>query len=252
MDKIKRIAQGKSFKNFIARNRIYVDKTKEIFSLLSEDRVFLARPRRFGKSTILDTIGTLFEFGVDPYFKGTWIYDEWEENTYPVLRLSFIDFSVTNLANFERDFIDRIDTFAREIKLDNFVPANTAKLSLQHLFDAFRFHKNFSSFVILIDEYDTQLTANINNPELYEEFKILLREIYGALKDKDEIRFLGITGVTRLKDVTIFSVGSDILDVTYDNDVATITGFTREEIAKYYIDYLNLGVSLEKNKKVEE
>ena len=37
--------------------------------------------------------------------------------------------------------------------------------------------------MILIDEYDTQLTANINNPELYEEFKILLREIYGALKD---------------------------------------------------------------------
>ena len=65
----------------------------------------------------------------------------------------------------------------------------------------------------------------------------MLREIYGTLKDKNEIRFLGITGVTRLKDVTIFSVGSDILDVTYDNDVATITGFTREEIAKYYIDY---------------
>ncbi len=252
MDKIKRIAQGKSFKNFIARNRIYVDKTKEIFSLLSEDRVFLARPRRFGKSTILDTIGTLFEFGVDPYFKGTWIYDEWEENTYPVLRLSFIDFSVTNLANFERDFIDRIDTFAREIKLDNFVPANTAKLSLQHLFDAFRFHKNFSSFVILIDEYDTQLTANINNPELYEEFKILLREIYGALKDKDEIRFLGITGVTRLKDVTIFSVGSDIKDLTYEPKCAPIVGFTREEIAKYYIDYLNLGVSVSKHKKIDE
>ena len=250
MDKIKRIAQGKSFKNFIARNRIYVDKTKEIFSLLSEDRVFLARPRRFGKSTILDTIGTLFEFGVDPYFKGTWIYDEWEENTYPVLRLSFIDFSVTNLANFERDFIDRIDTFAREQKLDNFIPANTAKLSLHHLFDAFR--NQGQSFVILIDEYDSQLTANINNPELYEQFKVLFREMYGVLKGKKQIRFLGITGVTRLKDVTIFSVGSDIRDFTYESKCASITGFTREEIAKYYIDYLNLGVCVSKNKNIDE
>ena len=104
----------------------------------------------------------------------------------------------------------------------------------------------------MIDEYDCQLTANINNKELYEKYQEELKRIYGSIKDVNEIRFLAITGVTRLKDVTIFSVGSDILDVSYDNDVATITGFTREEIAKYYIDYLNLGVSLEQKKSIEE
>ena len=40
--------------------------------------------------------------------------------------------------------------------------------------------------------------------------------------------------------------------MTYQSSVSTITGFTREEIAKYYIDYLNLGVSLEQKKSVEE
>ena len=252
MDKIKKIAQGKSFINLIERNRIYVDKTKEIFSLLSNDRVFLSRPRRFGKSTILDTIGTLFEFGVEPYFKGTWIYEKWEDTTYPILRISFIDYSFTNIELFKIEFCKTISDFAKEYDLVNFNEniLTEPSLFLGELFRVLRLAKK--NVVILIDEYDSQLTANINNPQLYNAFKILLREIYATLKDKNEIRFLGITGVTRLKDVTIFSVGSDILDVTYDNDVATITGFTREEIAKYYIDYLNLGVSLEKNKKVEE
>ena len=149
-------------------------------------------------------------------------------------------------------FCKTISDFAKEYDLVNFNEniLTEPSLFLGELFRVLRLAKK--NVVILIDEYDSQLTANINNPQLYNAFKILLREIYGTLKDKNEIRFLGITGVTRLKDVTIFSVGSDILDVTYDNDVATITGFTREEIAKYYIDYLNLGVSLEKNKKVEE
>ena len=250
MEELKEIANTESFTDFTTYNQIYVDKTKEIYSLIKSRRIFLSRPRRFGKSTILDTIATLFEFGLDPYFKDSWIYDKWNETTYPVLRLSFIDFSVTNIANFERDFIDRIDTFAREQKLDNFIPANTAKLSLHHLFDAFR--NQGQSFVILIDEYDSQLTANINNPELYEQFKVLFREMYGVLKGKKQIRFLGITGVTRLKDETIFSVGSDIRDFTYESKCASITGFTREEIAKYYFDYLNLGVSVSKHKKIDE
>ena len=104
MEELKEIANTEIFTDFTTYNQIYVDKTKEIYSLIKSRRKFLSRPRRFGKSTILDTIATLFESGVDPYFKDTWIYDKWNETTYPVLRLSFIDFSVTNIANFERDF----------------------------------------------------------------------------------------------------------------------------------------------------
>ncbi|MDY6247670.1 MAG: AAA family ATPase [Succinivibrio sp.] len=51
----------------------------------------MSRPRRFGKSLTLDTIATLFETGVEPYFKGTWIYDKWTEPTHPVFRLSFLN-----------------------------------------------------------------------------------------------------------------------------------------------------------------
>ena len=105
--------------------------------------------------------------------------------------------------------------------------------------------------VLLIDEYDRQLTANINNPELYEKFRICMRDFYGAIKGKKQIHFLAITGVTRLKDVSIFSVGSDIMDLSYENDYSIMIGFTRDEIKKFYNDYLKLGISYEKGKSVD-
>ena len=103
---MKTIAEGQSLANLILRDRIYVDKTEYIFSLLRlYERVFISRPRRFGKSLTLDTIGTLLEYGVEPYFKDTWIYDKWSENTYPVLRLNFLEFSKTDIDEFKRVFV---------------------------------------------------------------------------------------------------------------------------------------------------
>ena len=108
MEELKEIANTESFTDFTTYNQIYVDKTKEIYSLIKSRRIFLSRPRRFGKSTILDTIATLFEFGLDPYFKDTWIYDKWKDTTYPILRFSFIDYSFTNLELFKIEFCKTI------------------------------------------------------------------------------------------------------------------------------------------------
>ena len=246
------IATGQSFKNIIRNQQIYVDKTQIINSLFKiNDRIFLSRPRRFGKSLVLDTIATLFEKGVEPYFKDTWIYDKWKEETYPVLRLNFLDFPTNDYDLFCEKFAREIQCFANKNIFDNYEevskdPSSCITEILRSVAD------KDAQIVILIDEYDAQLTSNIKNEDLYKKFQQCLRNVYGTLKGKESIKFLGITGVTRLRDVSIFSVGSDVLDVTYDNDVATITGFTREEIAHYYLDYLNIGVSLEQNKSIEE
>ncbi len=104
----------------------------------------------------------------------------------------------------------------------------------------------------MIDEYDCQLTANINNPRLYDQFQQSIRSLYDVVKGESCIKFLGITGVTRLRDVAIFSVGSDINDVTYYSDLATLVGFTKEEICKYYIDYINLAASIKNNVPIEQ
>ena len=66
---MKDISSTGSFIDFTLENYIYVDKTEYIPKLVKLKRVFISRPRRFGKSLTLDTIATLFEKGVEPYFK---------------------------------------------------------------------------------------------------------------------------------------------------------------------------------------
>ena len=246
---MKLIAQSENIENIVDKNSIYVDKTEYIYNLTKDfDRVFFSRPRRFGKSLTLNTIGTLFEKGVDPYFKGTWIYDKWDQDKYPVLHLSFLEYSATDLTEFKRQLCLSIYKFARAKKIQDVLDDKEPNVYITNLFDAM---SDGEQLILLIDEYDRQLTANINNPELYEKFRICLRDFYGAIKGKKQIKFMAVTGVTRLKDVSIFSVGSDIIDLSYENDYSTMIGFTRDEIMKFYDDYLKLGISIEKGKSAD-
>ena len=248
---MKAICQTGSFENFSMYNAIYVDKTELIYSLVSlPNRIFISRPRRFGKSLTLDTIATLFETGVEPYFKGTWIYDKWTEPTYPVLRLNFLNFDKNSIEKFNNKLNSKITEFAELNHVTTYKEKKEAEDSIDHLLEQLRLENR--QIVILIDEYDCQMTANINNETLYKQFQEKIKSIYANVKDKQAIKFLGITGVTRLKDVESFSVGSDINDITNDSAYSQMIGFTRDEIKKYYIDYLKLAASYENKCRVEE
>ena len=247
---MKDISSTGSFIKFYLNNYIYVDKTKYIKDLIKLERVFISRPRRFGKSLTLDTIATLFETGVEPYFKGTWIYDKWTEPTYPVLRLNFLNFDKNSLEKFNNKLNSKITEFAELNHVTTYKEKEEAEDSIDHLLEQLRLENR--QIVILIDEYDCQMTANINNETLYKQFQEKIKSFYANIKDKFAIKFLGITGVTRLKDVAIFSVGSDINDITNDSAYSQMIGFTRDEIKKYYIDYLTLAASYENKCRVEE
>ena len=247
---MKNISSTGSFINFYLNNYIYVDKTKYIRDLIKLERVFISRPRRFGKSLTLDTIATLFETGVEPYFKGTWIYDKWTEPTYPVLRLNFLNFDKNSIEKFNNKLNSKITEFAELNHVTTFKEKEEAEDSIDHLLEQLRLENR--QIVILIDEYDCQMTANINNETLYKQFQEKIKSFYANIKDKFAIKFLGITGVTRLKDVSIFSVGSDIRDITNASAYSQMIGFTRDEIKKYYIDYLKLASSYENNCNVDE
>ena len=246
---MKNISSTGSFINFYLNNYIYVDKTKYIRDLIKLERVFISRPRRFGKSLTLDTIATLFETGVEPYFKGTWIYDKWTEPTYPVLRLNFLNFDKNSLEKFNNKLNSKITEFAELNDVTTYKEKKEAEDSIDHLLEQLRLEGR--QIVILIDEYDCQMTANINNETLYKQFQEKIKSFYANIKDKFAIKFLGITGVTRLKDVSIFSVGSDIRDITNASAYSQMIGFTRDEIKKYYIDYLKLASSYENNCSVD-
>ena len=247
---MKDISSTGSFIDFTLENYIYVDKTEYIPKLVKLKRVFISRPRRFGKSLTLDTIATLFETGVEPYFKGTWIYDKWTEPTYPVLRLNFLNFDKNSIEKFNNKLNSKITEFAELNHVTTYKEKEEAEDSIDHLLEQLRLEGR--QIVILIDEYDCQMTANINNESLYKQFQEKIKSIYANIKDKFAIKFLGITGVTRLKDVESFSVGSDIRDITNSSAYSQMIGFTRDEIKKFYIDYLKSAASYENNCSVDE
>ncbi|MBQ9273631.1 MAG: AAA family ATPase [Succinivibrio sp.] len=245
---MKEISQADGIEDFADSNYIYVDKTEYIYNLVKKyKRVFFSRPRRFGKSLTLNTIGTLFEQGTDPYFKDTWIHDKWSFGTYPVLRLDFLSFSTDDVEDFKCSLCRKFREFAALQGITGYTDSNEPNDLVDSIFT---FAPDSWRFVLLIDEYDAQMTANINDEELYEKFRKCIRKFYGVLKTKKYIKFLAVTGVTRLKDVSIFSVGSDIKDLTYEPAFSQMIGFTRDEIKRFYDDYLRLAVSYE-NKEVK-
>ncbi len=247
---MKDISSAGSFADFTLKNFIYVDKTEYIYNLLeTEERVFISRPRRFGKSLTLDTIATLFEFGVDPYFKGTWIYDKWKDTTYPVLRLNFLDLDNSSLDLFKKQLNSKITDFANRIGVKGYVEGTDPEETIHFLLEELR--RENRQIVLLIDEYDCQLVSNINNEELYKQFQVELQNIYDNLKGKWAIKFLLITGVTRTKNSSAFS-GTDINDITNESAYSQLIGFTRDEIKKYYIDYLKLAASYENSCNVDK
>ena len=243
---MKPICSTENFTDFIQYDCIYVDKTEYIYNLAKlPNRIFISRPRRFGKSLTLNTIATLFESGIEPYFKGTWIYDKWKDTTYPVLRINLVNYAFKDLNKFKLQLTDYITAFAYKNHVEGYVASGEPNVAIKNLLDSLNDAKR--KIVVLIDEYDCQMTANINNPDLYGDFKDCLREFYGAIKGKAAIRFLGVTGVTRLKNVSIFSVGSDINDITNDSTYSQLIGFTKNEIRKFYFDYLKLATAYEYN-----
>ena len=108
-----------------------------------------------------------------------------------VLRLNFLEFKKDDIEIFKRQFVETISKFARKHKVENYEENPEPMTAIGSLLESLKDERR--QIVILIDEYDTQLTSNINNVELYEKYQNILREIYGVLKGAAAIRFLGIT-----------------------------------------------------------
>ncbi|MDD5868692.1 MAG: AAA family ATPase [Succinatimonas sp.] len=240
-------------------NYIYVDKTKYIYDMTcSTDPIFISRPRRFGKSTLISTFEELFTHGVKPYdghdsyFKGLYIEDKWtDEKDYLIMKLDFAelftDYCSTGL-EFENRFVQVLNDFAKQFGI---TPKENAKIS-----DAFsNILKNVAikSLVILIDEYDFPLTQNINHPDVFEDIAKSLRSFYQSMKSNSgKYRFVFITGITRYKDTAIFTAGNTIEDVSLYTEYGEIVGYTKDEIRHYFADYLKYSASVRKSKAIEQ
>ena len=238
--------------SFIAtkdRNYLYVDKTKEILHLInSYDFTFFSRPRRFGKSLTLNTIETLFTYGTEPYFKGTYIAGNnedgtprWTEPTYPVLRLDFSAIAANDIPTLRSNFITIINEQCHKLGIEEF-PVENKRIG--DVLSAFTIRLN-KTYVLLIDEYDAPLNALIDKTEAFDAVREELRVFYARIKDSSisgHLRLLLVTGITRFREVSIFSAGTNIIDISYHPQIATLVGYTRDEIELYFKDYIDIAI----------
>ena len=249
-----------SYKQAIDENYLLVDKTKEILYLLKKYKfAFFSRPRRFGKSITLDTIALLFSKGLEPYFKGTFIAKNnedgtprWNETTYPVISLDFSGYTSNSIDIFRKKFVESLRYYDDIYDLDK----TNLNIDIAQTFSDFvvKISKKYTKgFVLLVDEYDAPLNALIDHEILFEEFRSDIRALYAKIKEStisSSIKFMLVTGITRFKDVSIFSAGSNIVDISYDSNIATIVGYTREEIEKYFKEYIDIAIEKQHHCKV--
>ncbi|MDM8119301.1 AAA family ATPase [Succinatimonas hippei] len=226
-----------SFSEFCERNKIYVDKTDLVAKLAQFDApIFLSRPRRFGKSTLVSTFQELFSNGLDK-FQNLKIVTEnlWNDRTYKVIHIDFSQIKENTAARpFETKFYLLLQS---AFKAAGFTMAEDKDV-IAAFADTIGTEVN-GTLVLLIDEYDAPLTAVMGDKKEFEERRALFSEFFSTIKAySGKFRFIFITGVTRYSNTSIFSAFNNIEDISFNPAYGAIVGYTQEELEHYFKDYI--------------
>ena len=212
----------------------YVDKTDLLFRLASrrtETQFFISRPRRFGKSLMLSTLKAMFECRRE-LFKGLALDSlpwEWDK-PYPVLHFTMADVSGLTW----EEFRSSLAGFIRKMFTQNGVPFDDAKPAIDNFPDLIRTmaaRSERKQVVVLIDEYDEPVAKFLDDLPTMHKVRADLHDFYEKLKNNAGIvRFLMMTGVTKLTKLSVFSGLNHLVDLSMSADYATLLGYTPEEL----------------------
>ena len=227
-----------SFEKIRKEGYLYVDKTDIIWQLANRNKTYnyLSRPRRFGKSVLIDTLEAYF-MGKKELFEGLKIMQletEWVKR--PVIRLDM------SRAGAEpetlRSYLD--NTFDRLEKEYGITPKPTAKLADR--FNAIivgAYEQTGQQVAILIDEYDSPLQHSWKTP-YHEACTAVYREVFAILKADDKYeKFVFITGITKFTQLSLFSVLNNLSNISFEPEYAAICGITKEEVLRDFKPEIN-------------
>ena len=227
-----------SFEKIRKEGYLYVDKTDIIWQLANRNKTYnyLSRPRRFGKSVLVDTLEAYF-MGKMELFEGLKIMQletEWVKR--PVIRLDM------SRAGAEpetlRSYLDI--TFDRLEEEYGITPKPTAKLADR--FNAIivgAYEQTGQQVAILIDEYDSPLQHSWKTP-YHEACTAVYREVFAILKADDKYeKFVFITGITKFTQISLFSVLNNLSNISFEPEYAAICGITKEEVLRDFKPEIN-------------
>ena len=227
-----------SFEKIRKGGYLYVDKTDIIWQLANRNKTYnyLSRPRRFGKSVLVDTLEAYF-MGKKELFEGLKIMQletEWVKR--PVIRLDM------SRAGAEpetlRSYLDI--TFDRLEEEYGITPKPSAQLADR--FNAIiveAYEQTGQQVAILIDEYDSPLQHSWKTPH-HEACTSIYREVFAILKADDKYeKFVFITGITKFTQISLFSVLNNLSNISFEPEYAAICGITKEELLRDFKPEIN-------------
>lgn len=220
------------FEDLRRRGCIYVDKTSLVYKLVTEGKpYFLSRPRRFGKSLLLSTLEAYF-LGKKELFSGLAIEKlEKDWTQYPVLKISFGADNYPDLVSLKSAINLMLSRYEKIFNIE--VKDSRSAPRLNNIIMA-AYEQTGKQVVILIDEYDKPILDALYS-EYEEENRQELRSFYSPLKDLDKyIRFLFITGITKVSHVNIFSGLNQLNDISLSKDYSSLCGISESELEEYF------------------
>lgn len=227
-------------------NFVYIDKTKYVYNMIymnPRPRLFLSRPRRFGKSLLVDTMRCMFEWKKE-LFEWLYVYDKWNwEDKYPVLAFQWWNWVVEDSAYLERHLNFVLNDYFKKFQIESIwenIPDRLQELII------WVSEKTGKQVVVLIDEYDKPILDRIEQKEKAEWIREVLKWFYSILKWADQyLKFVFIAGVTKFSKVSLFSGLNNLEDLTLNSNFGAICGYTHADILESfgpegYLDWVDL------------
>src|SRR6056297_863849 len=215
---------------------LYIDKTKYLHMLKDRGKFyFMSRPRRFGKSLTISTYDCMFK-GEKELFKDTWLYDNWEFVPRPVIRLNMSEIQTQDEKTVETSLFEFMDELyeTHGFKRDSQLLKTTFRRVIKRLYE-----KYGKRVIVLIDEYDKPILDHLDDHEMAEKIRTVLRTFYSTLKSSDAyLDFVFITGITKFTKVGVFSTLNNLDDISTWNEMSQMLGYTQEELERDFKPYL--------------
>lgn len=257
------IAIGVSdFRNIIANNCFYVDKTKFIEELVNDMTAvhLITRPRRFGKTLNLSMLKYFYDIEGNTenrkLFDGLYISNFLamsEQGKYPVIFLSFKDVKadsslemMENIAILMKNLYDKFEYIREKLNQSNLMEFDEIWLKKDNanlrgaLLNLCSYLKEYynQDVILLIDEYDTPMVSAYEHG-YYDEIKMFFTTLYGsALKENPALKKAVLTGIMRISKENIFSGLNNVkVNSILEDDFAEYFGITEKEVEKSLIEY---------------
>ena len=212
----------------------YVDKTDFLYRLANEadSQFFISRPRRFGKSLMLSTLKAMFE-GRRELFKGLAIdslpWEGWKQPT-PVYSFTMSSANGGTYEEFRMALRGLVKGLCRQVGC-KYECGNTVSANFDAFLAAAAKKSPTGKIVVLIDEYDEPIAKFLDDIDTLKKVRSDLHDFYEKLKvNSGSIRFLMLTGVTKLTKLSVFSGLNHLTDISSFPQYATLLGYTPDEL----------------------